>query len=63
VRRRYDRSLKNFFRLYLPLADEWRFYDNSRSEATLFAKKLPGSAVEISNESVWQSIKNKIING
>ena len=29
VRRRYERSLRNFFRLYQPLADDWRVYDNS----------------------------------
>jgi len=29
VRRRYERSLKNFFGLYQPLADNWRVYDNS----------------------------------
>ena len=29
LRRRYDVSLRNFFRLYRPLADEWTLYDNS----------------------------------
>jgi predicted ABC-type ATPase len=29
VRRRYERSLKNFFTLYQPMADDWRVYDNS----------------------------------
>jgi predicted ABC-type ATPase len=29
VRRRYERSLRNFFGLYQPLADDWRVYDNS----------------------------------
>jgi predicted ABC-type ATPase len=29
VRRRYERSLKNFFDLYQALADDWRVYDNS----------------------------------
>ncbi len=29
VRRRYVRSLLNFFNLYQPLADDWRVYDNS----------------------------------
>ena len=30
VDRRYGRSLQNFFQIYRPLADVWRFYDNSR---------------------------------
>lgn len=29
VRRRFTRSLNNFFTLYLPLADEWTMFDNS----------------------------------
>jgi predicted ABC-type ATPase len=32
IRRRYDRSLRNFFELYKPLATSWQFYDNSRIE-------------------------------
>src|SRR5215210_2092247 len=32
VRRRYERSLKNFFGLYQPLADNWQVYDNSVGE-------------------------------
>jgi predicted ABC-type ATPase len=34
VRRRYERSLRNFFRLYQPLADDWRVYDNSGLEGS-----------------------------
>jgi predicted ABC-type ATPase len=30
IRRRYEAGLTNFFQLYEPLADVWRFYDNSR---------------------------------
>lgn len=29
VRKRYARSLRNFFDLYAPLADMWQVYDNS----------------------------------
>lgn len=29
VRRRYAKGLENFFRLYMPLADSWQFFDNS----------------------------------
>jgi predicted ABC-type ATPase len=31
VRRRFGRSLSNFFGLYMPLADEWTLFDNSSS--------------------------------
>jgi predicted ABC-type ATPase len=29
IRRRYSRSVHNFFVLYQPIATEWRVYDNS----------------------------------
>ncbi|MBI2059383.1 MAG: zeta toxin family protein [Nitrospirae bacterium] len=29
IRRRYRRGLRNFFHFYMPLADDWRLYDNS----------------------------------
>lgn len=29
VRRRYGKGIRNFLRLYKPLADTWFFYDNS----------------------------------
>ncbi len=29
IRRRYEASRKNFLELYLPLADEWRIFDNT----------------------------------
>jgi predicted ABC-type ATPase len=31
VRRRYGRSIANFFRLYRPLANDWRIFDNASS--------------------------------
>lgn len=45
VRRRFGRSLSNFFALYAPLADEWALFDNSSSPqaipvATQFATQL-----------------------
>ncbi len=29
IKRRYARGLRNFFALYMPLADGWQFFDNS----------------------------------
>jgi predicted ABC-type ATPase len=39
VRRRFDRGRRNFFALYLPLADTWRLYDAS----TIRGPRLVGS--------------------
>jgi predicted ABC-type ATPase len=39
IRRRYIGGLKNFFNLYLPIADYWQFYDNSYDDSSLIAIK------------------------
>lgn len=31
VRRRYEKGLRNLFGLYMPLADSWQLFDNSRA--------------------------------
>jgi len=31
IRRRYESGLKNFFQLYMPISDEWYFYNNTSS--------------------------------
>jgi predicted ABC-type ATPase len=38
VKRRLDRSLKNFFDLYMPLADAWDIFDNSTMKPVLVVK-------------------------
>jgi predicted ABC-type ATPase len=42
VRQRYSRSVRNFFELYSPLADEWRLYDNSEGLRRLVALAVNG---------------------
>lgn len=37
VRRRYRLSVRNFFRLYRPLAEHWRVYDNTHGPPRLLA--------------------------
>ena len=38
VKRRLDRSLSNFFSLYMPLADAWDIFDNSAAKPVLVVK-------------------------
>ncbi|WP_411725962.1 zeta toxin family protein [Methyloglobulus sp.] len=39
IQRRYHRGLSNLFKLYLPLANQWRIYDNADSDgAKLIAR-------------------------
>jgi predicted ABC-type ATPase len=56
VRRRYERSLTNFFELYAPLADEWSVFDNSkRGRARLVASKA-GDNVTVKDAIRWQRL-------
>ncbi len=58
VARRYDRSLKNFFRLYRPLADAWRFYDNSRDfSPRLIASGRASRTTRLRNASLWGRLR------
>lgn len=39
VRRRFARSINNFFNLYEPLLDSWMLFDNSKTKPLLIAKR------------------------
>ncbi|MFH1548736.1 MAG: zeta toxin family protein [Candidatus Omnitrophota bacterium] len=39
VRRRFGRSISNFFNLYEPIVDLWMFFDNSKTKPILIAKR------------------------
>ena len=60
IRRRYQRGLENFFRLYRPLTDGWEFYDNdNEKEPTLVA--MGNSTMElIADETLWKKIKEQV---
>ena len=57
VRNLYNRGLKNFFNLYVPIADTWALYDNSESEIKLVASKERNSATTIFQADTWKSIE------
>ncbi len=42
VRRRFDRSLPNFLRIYKPLADSWAIFDNSGDTPKIIAFEESG---------------------
>lgn len=60
IRRRYQRGLENFFRLYRPLADGWEFYDNdNQKEPKLMA--IGNSIMELTDDEVlWGKIKRMV---
>lgn len=63
IKRRYERGLKNFFNLYLPLLDNWWFYDNSGSSPHLVSEQNINSAQEIHNPQLWHLLETKYMRG
>jgi len=60
VRRRYERSLENFFRLYQPLADDWRAYDNSEVTGPLVVAEGSGSETRrIYQQTAWDEMRRR----
>jgi hypothetical protein len=57
VRRRYDRGIRNFLRLYRPIADTWRLYDNSpASGPRLVAVGAKEQVLELRDQALWKQI-------
>ena len=60
IRRRYMNSIKNFFNLYQPLADNWYMVDNSERTNLDFVASGSGTVkMTIYNERKWKRI-NKL---
>lgn len=55
LRRRYAKGLRNFFEIYQPLANSWRFYDVSDKSPVLVAFKAK-KELQIVEESLWNQI-------
>jgi len=57
VRRRYQRGLRNFFGLYLPLVDSWQVFDNSRAgRPQLVASGHRDRAEQVADALLWRRI-------
>lgn len=57
IRRRYHAGLKNFFNLYKPIADSWRFYDNSNTnEPSPIASEIQGNSLIVEKKIIWQQL-------
>jgi predicted ABC-type ATPase len=55
VRRRFARSISNFFQMYQPLLDSWMLFDNSSTVPRLIVKYADGEKI-IVNEELFQKI-------
>jgi len=60
VRRRYGRSLANFFNLYRPVADSWLMLDNSGTpEPRPIAWRNVGGPIQIVRDGPWERLRNE----
>jgi predicted ABC-type ATPase len=56
IRHRYEAGRKNFIKLYKPLTDSWRIFDNSGLCENLIAKGGQQQPTIILNDEVWRRI-------
>lgn len=58
IRRRYERGIANFVRLYRPLADAWRVYDNSeQGSPRLVAASVRGEFEHVFDRRAFDRIE------
>ena len=60
IRRRFDRSLSNFFSLYTPLADRWLVFDNSVSGTAILLAHQEGDNLQIKEPQKWLKLQNRL---
>ena len=59
IERRYWRGLRNFVRLYQPLADEWTLCDNSREEPVVIAEGDKGASPTVYDQAIYERIQRE----
>lgn len=60
IRRRYAKGISNFFRLYRPLADTWRLYNNSDPSGPRLVSSGEANAEEkVFEQEIWRIIKGE----
>ena len=57
IRRRYEKGLSNFFQIYRPLCNYWRFYDNSNEYDPRLLASGENSHESPIDETNWTKIK------
>ena len=61
IRRRYESGLKNFYRIFEPIVDEWIFIDNSGEPYEIIAHRNTESSI-INNIERWNELLNNYKN-
>ena len=60
VKRRFARSLRNFFTLYLPVVDEWTLFDNSASSSAQQVASRWGNELQITDQKAWKKLQKLV---
>ena len=60
VKRRFARSLSNFFTLYSPIADEWTLFDNSGSASAEQVAFQSKNQLQITDQKIWQKLQKQV---
>jgi predicted ABC-type ATPase len=59
IRRRYDRGLSNFFKLYKPLANSWKFFDNTKPKKRRVVAESDGTIETAHDQELWHQLKQR----
>lgn len=62
IRRRYQKGLNNFFKLYRPLSHSWRFYNAAGTKIKLIASGSGETSIKIYDSKLWSGIEGEKIN-
>lgn len=57
VRRRFRGGLKNFVKLYAPIVDSWRIYDNSGIEGPVLIARGTKEGITVEDEALWAQVQ------
>ncbi len=60
IRRRYEAGLRNFFRIYRPMAAAWQFYDNSDPHSRrLIASGALHQPDVVTDAELWNNVNRE----
>jgi hypothetical protein len=59
IRRRYGRSLDNFFNHYMPIADSWMMIDNSVRPLRWIAAREVAGVIRVYDEPLWRELRSR----
>ncbi|MCI0680696.1 MAG: zeta toxin family protein [Gemmataceae bacterium] len=61
IRRRYQRGVENFFRLYRPLADAWKLFDHSDPNQSRLIAEMNDTIEVVHDQALWESIAAGVV--